>query len=112
MIAMEKVRYRVTVTCANSDVGRRFLVWMDQEHAEDMSNVEGNLECRVFQLSATQFSAEYIFASQSLLDQYLKVGAEAMRSKRFAHFKDSELSFTRSTSPLVIERKSSHRNPT
>jgi hypothetical protein len=100
-----RVRYEVTVTPVNEDAKRRFVSWMEEEHAADLLRIDGCLECRVLQ-RGEKIRCEYTFATLEKLGTYLEVHASALRGKAAVRFKDGELQFERAVYPVLLSMES------
>jgi hypothetical protein len=96
------IRYEVTVEASSKSQIPRFLEWMQEEHGPDMLSVNGCQECRVFRIDEKTVRCEYLFESDSSLQNYLDAGANAMRQKFLTRFSPEDLSFTRTNVPLLF----------
>ena len=97
------IRYEVTVSSGKSETIDAFILWVGEEHGEDLLNCQGCFEFRVLRVSSNQAKAEYLFKNQKALDEYFKTAAPKLRKKSLERFKGKDIRFERSSSVLELQ---------
>lgn len=98
-----KVRYQVIAKVSRPQVANDFIEWLRVEHAAEVLSAPGCEEYRIFQISDLEISCEYLFQSLEFLNSYFENLAPQLRSKGRAKFPESEVSFSRNITPLILE---------
>lgn len=97
------IRYRVTATAAHEKYAREFVRWMRDEHGPELLAMDGCQEFRVFRLTPTSVSCEYLFKNQQHLDQYLQHHAPMLRDKGRERFPAEIMNFQRDESIVELQ---------
>ncbi len=97
------IRYRVTVTAVHEKYAREFIRWMRDEHGPELLGMDGCQEFRVFKLTPTTVSCEYLFKNQHHLDKYLTHHAPGLREKGRERFPSEIMNFQRDDSVIELQ---------
>ncbi len=99
----QTVLYRVSATAQSKEAGERFYSWMLNEHGDDLLEVPGCIECRVFRKSETEFETHYLFETMQSLQNYYEKHASRLRQKGKDLFAAGEVQLHRDELVLVAE---------
>jgi len=97
------VRYTVQAETVHAKVAKEFVRWMRQEHGAEVMAAPGCWEFRVYRVSDTIVSCEYLFRNRTDLENYYSNLAPALREKGRTAFPEQLVQFSRREEFLEVE---------
>lgn len=97
----DRVRYRVSATLVDEATANRFVAWMSEEHGAAILAAPGCEEYRVYRVATRQVDCEFLFATRSALDDYLRDWAPSLRARGRELFPEGTAEYERDIASLV-----------